>query len=230
MTSSQDQIANTVLQQLSPTIVDHINVNEIILRLHARNRLTASEVNELESLGDSQKAMKLYLKSLANKGLPALKDFIDVLKETGHCQPHIDLVTKLESKFRDLQQSGSRSNSWPLGCRPQSNHRQHTGRFIKVGSGLPDIVQSEPRSEQQSQPEKSTRLASSLPSERTLHSVPADNHVLKVSHGQDASHISSSINNDEPVNIQKLSLAASGKVSKIHLRVIIVPNYLHVCK
>ena len=219
MTTSQDQIANAVLQQLSPAIVGHINVNEIILLLHARNRLTANEVNELESLGDAQKPMKLYLKALANKGLPALNDFIEVLQETGHYQPHIDLVTKLETKFHDLQQSGGiRSNSWSSGCRQHGNQRQPTGRFVSLQTGLPDIVQSE----EQSQPDQCiqcTRLTSSLPTpveRRPMHSVPADNRVLKVSPGQETSHVSSSINNDELVTVQKQpSPAASGKVSYI---------------
>ena len=212
MTSFQNQIANAVFQQLSPEIVDHINVSEVILRLHARSRLTASEVEELESLGDAQKAKKLYLKALANKGLPALNDFIDVLNETAHYQPHAELVTKLQSKFHDIEQShlesSKRSNSWSSGCRPRRNRRQHTGGSE---SGLPDIAQSE----EQSHPHQ---LTTSLPVEtcRTpSHSAPANNHVLKVSPGEEVSRVSSSINDDEPAAAQLPVTSTSRKVSKV---------------
>ena len=85
--------------------MDHINANELILRLCSKHRLTFEDVSELQAQHDYQKRMSLFLKALANKGMPAFRDFLEALNETRDHKPHADLADKLHSK---LEQSGIR--------------------------------------------------------------------------------------------------------------------------
>jgi len=103
MTSREDRIANKVLQESFPDIVEQLNPNEIIGLLYSKSRLTTQDLEELSNIskGDRHKSTQLYLKALADKGLSALQDFLDALNETAHYQPHGELWTKLRSKLHE---------------------------------------------------------------------------------------------------------------------------------
>ena len=102
----EDIIANKVLQECSQDIVDNINVDLVILRLHSKSRLTAQDINRLENISTSQeKKRQLYILALADKGYPAFKDIVDVLNDTGlnlKYQPHADLADKLSKHYQRL--------------------------------------------------------------------------------------------------------------------------------
>ena len=88
--------------------MNHINADEVMLRLCSKHRLTLQDVSELQlPQSDYQKRTAIFLRALANKGVPALKDFLEVLHETKHYKPHSDLATKLHYK---LEQAGIRLN------------------------------------------------------------------------------------------------------------------------
>jgi len=96
MASAEDRIANIVLQECCQVIVDHINVDEIIMRLHSKSRLTLQQVALLDSFPTAQeKKRQLYILALADKGSSAFKDIVEVLKDTANYKPHADLVDKL---------------------------------------------------------------------------------------------------------------------------------------
>ena len=104
MASGEDRVANTVLQECCQDIVDHINVDEVILRLHSKSRLTLQELNRLECLPTVQEKKKqLYILALANKGSAAFEGILEVLNETAlNYKPHADLADKLSKRHRHL--------------------------------------------------------------------------------------------------------------------------------
>ena len=104
MASCEDRIANTVLQECCQDIVDHNNVDEVILRLHSKSRLTLQELNRLESIPTAQERKKqLYILALANKGYAAFKGILEVLNDTAlNYKPHADLADKLSKRHRHL--------------------------------------------------------------------------------------------------------------------------------
>ena len=104
MASGEDRVANTVLQECCQDIVDHINVDEVILRLHSKSRLTLQELNRLESIPTVQeKKRQLYILVLANKGSAAFEGILEVLNDTSlNYKPHADLADKLSKRHRHL--------------------------------------------------------------------------------------------------------------------------------
>ena len=106
MTSQEDRIANKVLQESFPDIVEQLRPNEITALLYSKSRLTTHDLEELSNVskGDRQKNTDLYIKALADKGLSALQDFLDALNETADYQPHEKLWTKLRSKLQEHHQ------------------------------------------------------------------------------------------------------------------------------
>ena len=105
----EDLIANKALQECSQDIVDNINVDLVILRLHSKGRLTTQDINRLENISTSQeKKRQLYIYALADKGSAAFKDFVDVLNDTGlNYKPHADLAGKLSKHHRSLHSQHS---------------------------------------------------------------------------------------------------------------------------
>lgn len=104
MATSEDRVANTVLQECCQDIVDHINVDEVILRLHSKSRLTFQELNRLESIPTVQEKKKqFYIVALANKGSAAFEGILEVLNDTAlSYKPHADLADKLSKRHRHL--------------------------------------------------------------------------------------------------------------------------------
>ena len=104
MASCEDRIANRVLQECCQDIVDHINVDEVILRLHSKSRLTLQELNRLESIPIAlERKEQLYILALANKGSAAFEGILEVLNDTAlNYKPHADLADKLSKRYRHL--------------------------------------------------------------------------------------------------------------------------------
>jgi len=224
MASVQDRAANKVLQELCQNIFSNIIVGEIMYKLYAKSRLTTDDLAELESvtMGDTQKARKLFLRALADKGYSALSDFLDVLNETNQYSSHAELAHKLQSAYcQALQQNCEKLPiSLPSSYaqynqnEPQKNawsQENDNNAHSRLPSRLPDIVVPLHTNS------ASTLISNSL-SHSTTHSVPADDCVIKVPAGlgiTKVSHLSSSINYTE--NLQEVE---SGRVSEC--------RYIHV--
>ena len=102
-TSVEDRVANRVLQKCSQAIVDHINVDEVTLRLHSKSRLTLQEYDRLEGISTTQEKKKqFYRVVLADKGSAAYKDILEVLNDTANYKPHAELVDKLKKCHKCL--------------------------------------------------------------------------------------------------------------------------------
>ena len=113
--AAEDIIANKVLQECSQDIVDNINVDLVIFRLHSKSRLTAQDINRLENITTSQeKKRQLYILALADKGSAAFKDIVDVLNGTAlKYQPHADLADKLSKHYQRLLSQYSNKHGEP---------------------------------------------------------------------------------------------------------------------
>lgn len=110
----EDAIANKVLQECSQDIVDNIDVDLVILRLHSKGRLTAKNINRLENISTSQeKKRQLYMLALADKGSAAFEDIVDVLNDTAKHQPHVDLADKLSKHYQRLLSQHSNKHGEP---------------------------------------------------------------------------------------------------------------------
>ena len=115
MASTEDCIANKVLQEYSQDIVDNIDVDSVIFRLHSKSWLTIEEITRLENISTLQeKRRQLYIFALAGKGFAAFKDVVGILKETASShKAHAELADKLSNRYGLLSQhtneSGSRS-------------------------------------------------------------------------------------------------------------------------
>ena len=104
MSSTEDRVANKVLQECSQEFVDDIKVDLVILRLHSKGWLTTQELRRIEeslpALTTQEKTKKLYL-ALADKGLAAFEDIISILNDTAvDHRPHADLADKLSQRYR----------------------------------------------------------------------------------------------------------------------------------
>ena len=104
MASGEDRVANTVLQECCQDIVDLINVDEVILPLYSKSRLTFQELNRLECIPTVQEKKKqFYIVALANKGSAAFEGILEVLNDTAlNYKPHADLADKLSKRHRYL--------------------------------------------------------------------------------------------------------------------------------
>ena len=102
--ADEDLIANKVLQECSQDIVDNVNVDLVIMRLHSKSRLTAQDVTRLENTSTPQeKKRQLYLLALADKGSAAFEDIVAILSDTAlKFQPHTDLADKLRKRYKYL--------------------------------------------------------------------------------------------------------------------------------
>ena len=51
MSSVEDQIANKMLQDLYSEIIDQLNIDSVIPRLHSKHRIMKSELDQLQNIG-----------------------------------------------------------------------------------------------------------------------------------------------------------------------------------
>lgn len=101
MATTEDRVANTALRECCQDIVDHIIVDEVILRLHSKGRLTLQQYDRLESIStERDKKRQFYRIALADKGSAAFEDILEVLDETAEYKSHADLVDKLRKRHR----------------------------------------------------------------------------------------------------------------------------------
>ena len=101
MASTEDSLANKVLQECCQDIVDHIDVDEVILRLYSKGKLTLQEFERLENIYTQRdKKRQPYRIALADKGRAAFEDILEVLNDTAGYKPHADLVDILRKRHR----------------------------------------------------------------------------------------------------------------------------------
>lgn len=113
MAAVEDRVANKVLQECCQDIMDHINIDEVIMRLHSKSRLTVEELNRLESIPTTQeKKRQLYIIALANKGSAAFEDILEVLNDTSSVyKPHAVLANKLSKRYKCLSRRLTQGHS-----------------------------------------------------------------------------------------------------------------------
>ena len=94
VSAAEDNIANKVFQECCQDIVNHINVDLVILPLHSKTWLTIQEFEHLQKNSTSEEKKRfLYINALSGKGSAAYKDILAILNDTGaHYKPHKDLV------------------------------------------------------------------------------------------------------------------------------------------
>ena len=108
----EDTIANKVLQECSQDIVDNIDVDLVILRLHSKGRLTTQDIKDIST--SQAKKRQLYILGLADKGSAAFKDIVDVLNDTASkYKPHADLADKLSKHYQHLLSQHSNKQGKP---------------------------------------------------------------------------------------------------------------------
>ena len=108
----EDIIANKVLQECSQDIVDSIDVDLVILRLHSKGRLTTQDIKDIST--SQAKKRQLYILGLADKGSAAFKDIVDVLNDTAlQYKPHADLADKLSKHYQHLLSQHSNKQGKP---------------------------------------------------------------------------------------------------------------------
>ena len=129
----EDIIANKVLEECSQDIVDKINVDLVILRLHSKCRLTAQDITRLGNISTSrEKKRQLYMLALANKGSAAFQDIVDVLNDTAlnhEYEPHAVLADKLSKYYQHLLSQHSNKQG-----KPQEVKVTVTNKIIETGA------------------------------------------------------------------------------------------------
>ena len=97
--ATEDCIANRVLQECCQDIVNHINVDLVLLPLYSKTWLTIQEVDHLQTISTAQEKKRLlYIHALAGKGSVAFKDMLAILNDTGaYYKPHADLSVILRN-------------------------------------------------------------------------------------------------------------------------------------
>lgn len=102
---AEDRLANIVLRECCQDILDHINVDQVIFRLHSKGILTSQEVGSLESISfPLEKKKQLYLLGLSDKGSAAFEGILKVLNDTAEHKPHAELADKLSKRHKHLSQ------------------------------------------------------------------------------------------------------------------------------
>ena len=174
-TKPKDLVANKVLQECCQDIVDQVNIDEVILSMHAKSRLTVEELNRLNSIGmtEQEKKRLFYTTALANKGSAVFKDFIAILTDRpGNYAPHNDLVTKLTQRrdFYSRQPGYRRIRKRPSkhGQERKAKKRKH-GQERKAKKRRTD-TRSETSSESESDAETSSESEPDTRSETTSES------------------------------------------------------------
>ena len=100
-----DAIANEVLQESYPDILNLVNIDDIVSQLHTLKRIPLSELERLQNLNgyltDQQRKLRLYVTTLAGKGQQGLDAFLKALDETAdQYEPHVQLADKLRAKLK----------------------------------------------------------------------------------------------------------------------------------
>ena len=94
VSAAEDNIANKFFQECCQDIVNHINVDLVILPLYSKTWLTIQEVDHLQKISTAEEKKRLlYINALAGKGSAAYKDILAILNDTAaYYKPHKDLV------------------------------------------------------------------------------------------------------------------------------------------
>ena len=153
-TCLEDRLANTVLQECCQDIVNYVNIDEIILPMHAKGRLTLEELNRLNSISmtDQEKKRLFYTIALADKGSEAFEDFIAVLQQSpGNYKPHDDLVSKLtqshELHSRDYSHMRKQPNEHCQAPEAKKKKTDMTSATSEMGSEASTELSLDTRSE-----------------------------------------------------------------------------------
>ena len=104
VSAAEDNIANKVFQECCQDIVNHINVDLVILPLYSKTWLTIQEVDHLQKISTAEEKKRLlYINALAGKGSAAYKDILAILNDTAaYYKPHKDLVDILTNYHNRL--------------------------------------------------------------------------------------------------------------------------------
>ena len=157
MAATDDRVANTTLRECCQDIVDHIIVDEVILRLYSKGRLTLQQYDRLESIStERDKKRQFYRIALADKGSEAFKDILEVLSETAEYKSHADLVDKLKKRHRCVSRRMSHDHTGEVAAAVVEQREETTMTSLESrpsndddlndnrGDGqLPDIVRIE---------------------------------------------------------------------------------------
>lgn len=105
MSVDEDSIANEALQESYGDILNLVDIDEIVSRLHVLKRIPLSELERLQNLNchltDQQRKLRLYITTLAGKGQQGLDAFLKALDETAdQYEPHALLADKLRAKLK----------------------------------------------------------------------------------------------------------------------------------
>ena len=104
--SLDDQVANKVLQESYYHIIDLLNVDLVLLPLFYEDRITLTELDQLQNINltDQQRIHRLYSTTSVGKGKQALDAFLGVLDKTAiQYEPHALLASKLRAKLQELK-------------------------------------------------------------------------------------------------------------------------------
>ena len=103
--TDRDSIANDTLQESFGDILNLLDIDDIVSRLHVLKRIPLSELERLQNfngnLTDQQRKLRLYVTALAGKGQQGLDAFLKALDETAdQYEPHALLAKKLRAKLK----------------------------------------------------------------------------------------------------------------------------------
>jgi len=216
MSSVEDHCANEVFQELRQQIVSFIDVDEIIPLLHKKRWLTLQRLQHLENprsgLTDTERKQYLVNHSLMDKGILALKMFLDVLDETSKSyEPHEKLSVMLKQQYQNVFDRMSQETL--AGTTGHSIitdfFQQSTEPVDHIKASMPDIVEdigkmfSHLSETISAPPTESTN--SSHHKTRGSASAPAFNYVLAIAHTSGSSQYHSTSLNADPDGYSRTS-------------------------
>ena len=207
-----DRIANKVMQKHCQDIVDQVNVDEVILSMHARGRLTLGELNRLNSnsMTDQEKKRLFYTIALADKGSDTFEDFIAILLDRpGNYKPHDGLVSKLiqsrefhSRSYRHMREQPNEHSQAPKAKKMRANATSAISEMPRsettseLSSESESDMRSRERSEPSSEPESEKNSETSSESESDMRSEPSSESENSETGSEPRSEMSSDPNSD----------------------------------